>query len=302
MHDLKQIRDDPAALRRGPEAPAAAAAVGGDPRARRQAPGGADAPAGASASAQRGLAPGRRRQVQGPGRGRPDGRSRAAQGRHGGGDGRGAGRRRRARSDSWRRIPNLPAADVPDGADADANVEIRRHGNPRNFPFAPKQHFDVGEKLGPDGLRGRGQALRRALRRAEGRAGAAGARARRLHARHPYAGVRLSGDRRRRSWCATRPLYGTGQLPKFAEDLFRTRERLLADPDRRGAADQPRRRRDPRRERAAAALHRAHALLPLRGGRRRQGHPRHDPPAPVQQGRAGLHRRIPIIPTTSTSA
>src|SRR5262245_17410320 len=38
-------------------------------------------------------------------------------------------------------IPNLPAADVPDGADESANVEIRRHGQQRNFPFAPKQHF-----------------------------------------------------------------------------------------------------------------------------------------------------------------
>src|SRR5262245_12502625 len=42
-------------------------------------------------------------------------------------------------------IPNLPADDVPPGADADANVEIRRHGNVRNFSFAPKQHFEIGE-------------------------------------------------------------------------------------------------------------------------------------------------------------
>ena len=45
-------------------------------------------------------------------------------------------------------IPNLPAEDVPAGADADANVEIRRHGNVRNFSFAPKQHFEIGEALG----------------------------------------------------------------------------------------------------------------------------------------------------------
>src|SRR5262245_19291022 len=44
--------------------------------------------------------------------------------------------------------PNLPAPEVPDGADADANVEIRRHGSPRNFPFMPKQHFEIGEALG----------------------------------------------------------------------------------------------------------------------------------------------------------
>ena len=44
-------------------------------------------------------------------------------------------------------------------------------------------------------------------------------------------------------------VFGTGQLPKFADDLFRTTDGLLAHPDRRGAADQSRRRRDPRRRR-----------------------------------------------------
>src|SRR5471030_665784 len=44
-------------------------------------------------------------------------------------------------------IPNLPAADVPDGADESANVEIRRHGSPPRLN-APKEHFDLGEALG----------------------------------------------------------------------------------------------------------------------------------------------------------
>src|SRR5262245_58116448 len=44
-------------------------------------------------------------------------------------------------------IPNLSAPDVPDGADAAANVEIRRRGNPRNFAFTPKHHFEIGEAL-----------------------------------------------------------------------------------------------------------------------------------------------------------
>jgi len=46
------------------------------------------------------------------------------------------------------RIPNMPAADVPVGPDADANVELRKVGKPRDFTFQPKQHFELGEALG----------------------------------------------------------------------------------------------------------------------------------------------------------
>jgi seryl-tRNA synthetase len=45
-------------------------------------------------------------------------------------------------------IPNIPQDDVPDGADEHGNVEVRRHGEPRKFNFAPKQHFEIGEALG----------------------------------------------------------------------------------------------------------------------------------------------------------
>jgi seryl-tRNA synthetase len=44
-------------------------------------------------------------------------------------------------------IPNLPAADVPDGPDETANKEVRRHATPRAMNFAAKQHFDLGEAL-----------------------------------------------------------------------------------------------------------------------------------------------------------
>ncbi len=44
-------------------------------------------------------------------------------------------------------IPNLPAADVPDGPDETANKEARRVGTPRSTNFAAKQHFDLGEAL-----------------------------------------------------------------------------------------------------------------------------------------------------------
>src|SRR5258705_6182184 len=45
-------------------------------------------------------------------------------------------------------IPNLPASDVPDGADESANLEIRRFGQKPSLAFKPKEHFELGEKLG----------------------------------------------------------------------------------------------------------------------------------------------------------
>ena len=41
-------------------------------------------------------------------------------------------------------IPNLPAADVPEGADEHANVEVSRWGTPRSFEFSPQDHADFG--------------------------------------------------------------------------------------------------------------------------------------------------------------
>src|SRR5579862_4179129 len=45
-------------------------------------------------------------------------------------------------------IPNLPLDDVPDGKDANDNVERHRFGAKRDYAFGPKQHFDLGEALG----------------------------------------------------------------------------------------------------------------------------------------------------------
>ena len=46
------------------------------------------------------------------------------------------------------RIPNLPAADVPEGPDESANVEIKLWGEPTKFAFTPLEHDAIGEKLG----------------------------------------------------------------------------------------------------------------------------------------------------------
>jgi seryl-tRNA synthetase len=47
-------------------------------------------------------------------------------------------------------LPNLLHASVPDGADETANVELRRWGDPRRFSFAPKDHVAIGERIGMD--------------------------------------------------------------------------------------------------------------------------------------------------------
>ncbi|MFZ5791831.1 MAG: serine--tRNA ligase [Pseudomonadota bacterium] len=118
-------------------------------------------------------------------------------------------------------IPNLPAADVPDGADETANREIRRWGNPRSFDFPIKQHFEIGEALG--------------LMDFETAAKLAGARFVLLKgplARLERALAAFMLDLHTREFGYTEIVppylvrdetaYGTGQLPKFAEDLFRT--------------------------------------------------------------------------------
>ncbi len=117
-------------------------------------------------------------------------------------------------------IPNLPAADVPEGADEADNVEVSRWGNPRQFSFTPQDHADFGPTLGMD---------------FEGGAALSGARftalrgqMARLHrALAQYMLDRQSGEN---GYEEVNPpllvrdeaLFGTGQLPKFAEDLFRT--------------------------------------------------------------------------------
>ena len=64
-------------------------------------------------------------------------------------------------------LPNLPAPEVPEGADESANVELARWGTPRSFDFAPKEHADLGPPLraarhrhARDGRRDRGARAR----------------------------------------------------------------------------------------------------------------------------------------------
>ncbi|MCA3368521.1 MAG: serine--tRNA ligase [Roseomonas sp.] len=118
-------------------------------------------------------------------------------------------------------LPNILDAEVPDGRDESANVVQHQHGTPPEFSFTPKQHFELGEALGlmdfatAAKLAGaRFTVLKGALARLER---ALGQWMLNLHTEaHGYtesAVPLLVNDG---------TMYGTGQLPKFAEDLFRT--------------------------------------------------------------------------------
>jgi seryl-tRNA synthetase len=117
-------------------------------------------------------------------------------------------------------IPNLPADDVPHGADETDNVEETRWGTPRSFDFTPQEHADIGPALGMDFETGtaisgarftflRGQMAR-------------------LH--RTLAQFMLDRQTGENGYTECAPpllvrsesLFGTGQLPKFAEDNFRT--------------------------------------------------------------------------------
>jgi len=117
-------------------------------------------------------------------------------------------------------LPNIPAADVPEGEDESGNVELKRWGTPRAFDFAPRDHADIGPALGLDF---EGGALLSGARFTALRGQAA-----RLH--RALGQYMLDTQSAANGYEETAPpllvrdeaMFGTGQLPKFAEDLFRT--------------------------------------------------------------------------------
>ena len=117
-------------------------------------------------------------------------------------------------------LPNLPAEDVPEGADEADNVELHSWGTKRDFAFAPKEHADIGPALGMDFETG---------------AKLSGARftflrgdIARMH--RALAQFMLDKQTRENGYTECNPpvlvgddaMYGTDKLPKFAEDSFRT--------------------------------------------------------------------------------
>ncbi len=118
-------------------------------------------------------------------------------------------------------IPNVLQADVPEGADESGNVEVRKWGTPKTFNFAPKEHGDIGAGLGLMDFNqaavisgARFVVLKGALARLE----------------RAIAQFMLNTHTEQNGYTEINPpllvkdeaLLGTGQLPKFADDLFRT--------------------------------------------------------------------------------
>jgi seryl-tRNA synthetase len=120
-------------------------------------------------------------------------------------------------------LPNLPAEEVPDGPDETANRVLRHHGEPPHFDFAPLSHEAVGERLGMMDFAGAGKlsgsrfvVLCGALARLER---ALGQFMLDLHTTE-FGYTEISPPLLVRDEAA----FGVGQLPKFAEDMFRTRD------------------------------------------------------------------------------
>ena len=119
-------------------------------------------------------------------------------------------------------LPNLPADDVPLGEDEDDNVEMERWGKPGQFDFDPKEHSDIGPPLGLD------------FETAAAMSGARFAFLRGQMARLQRAIGQYMLDQQTAEngfqECAPpllvrdEAVFGVGQLPKFAEDMFQTKD------------------------------------------------------------------------------
>ena len=124
-------------------------------------------------------------------------------------------------------LPNLPAADVPDGADESDNVEIAQWGEKRSFDFEPREHADIGPALGMDFETGtKLSGARFTFLRGD---------IARLH--RALAQFMLDKQTRENGYTECNPpvlvgddaMYGTDKLPKFAEDSFPAYRNLPAD-------------------------------------------------------------------------
>jgi seryl-tRNA synthetase len=117
-------------------------------------------------------------------------------------------------------IPNLPHDSVPIGKSVEDNVEARRWGAPPKFDFKPKPHWELGEELGV-------LDLERAAKLSGARFAVYWALGARLE--RALANFMLDLHTREHGYTEVLPpylvnsesMYGTGQLPKFAQDLFR---------------------------------------------------------------------------------
>jgi len=133
-----------------------------------------------------------------------------------------------ALDDALAQIPNMPLDDVPDGKDASDNVEHHRFGAKRSYAFTPKQHFELGEALGQMDFEtaaklsgARFVILKKGLARLE----------------RALAQFMLDVHTNEHGYTEVAPpllvrdevMFGTAQLPKFAEDQFSVNRKLPED-------------------------------------------------------------------------
>lgn len=125
--------------------------------------------------------------------------------------------------DSLAAIPNIPAAGVPAGESEDDNVEVRTVGEPPGFDFEAQDHVAIGEKLG-------GMSFEKGAKLAGARFVVLSGPLARLD--RALSAFMLDLHTREFGYTEVSPpvlvkdeaLFGTGQLPKFAEDLYRTED------------------------------------------------------------------------------
>jgi seryl-tRNA synthetase len=127
----------------------------------------------------------------------------------------------KARDDLLARLPNVPHASVPAGADEHGNKEVRRNGEPRKFNYQPKDHADIGEALGMMDFEAAARmsgarfvVLRGQLARLE--------RALTQFMLDVQTGENGYVEHATPLLVRDHAMFGTGQLPKFEEDLFKT--------------------------------------------------------------------------------
>lgn len=133
-------------------------------------------------------------------------------------------------TDALSSIPNLPFADVPKGNDEDDNIELRTVGSKPELDFEPKEHFEIGENLNAGNAVIKAMDFDRAAKLAGSRFVVLSGPLARLE--RALSQFMLDLHTTQHGYSEVVPpllvrdevAYGTGQLPKFAEDLFRTED------------------------------------------------------------------------------
>ena len=119
-----------------------------------------------------------------------------------------------------RALPNIPHESVPEGSDESANIEIHRSGTPREFDFQPKAHWDLGPELGILDFESAAK-ITGARFSVYWKAGAKLERALMNFMLDVHTGEHGYTEVLPPFLVNSASLFGTGQLPKFSEDLFK---------------------------------------------------------------------------------